>query len=79
MRRENSRQTKKSPLRPGYSEKPGRAAHIQQLNTQSTMQNRTVLFSCLFALHEGWAGNFYTIFARHGVKLYSQSGCDPRK
>ena len=39
-----------------------RAAHIQQLNTQSTMQNRTVLFSCLFALHEGWAGTFYTNF-----------------
>nr|DAO19995.1 MAG TPA: hypothetical protein [Caudoviricetes sp.] len=26
------------------------------------MQNRTVLFSCLFALHEGWAGTFYTNF-----------------
>ena len=76
MQREKSRQTKKSPLRLGYPEKPGRATHIQQLNTQSTMQNRTVVFSYLFWPHEAGTG---TIFARHGVKLYSQSGCDPRK
>jgi len=25
------------------------------------MQNRTVLFSCLFALHKGQAGTFYTL------------------
>nr|DAO60845.1 MAG TPA: hypothetical protein [Caudoviricetes sp.] len=34
---------------------------------------------CLYAhslLHEAEKG---TDFARHGVKLYSQCGCDPRK
>ena len=34
--------------------------------------------ACLPCMRGGRA-LFIPIFARHGVKLYSQSGCDPRK
>ena len=48
--------------------RPGKNHKIQQ--------QAALLFICPAPLHEAEKG---TDYARHGVKLYSQCGCDPRE
>ena len=48
--------------------RPGKNHKIQQ--------QAALLFICHAPLHEAEEG---TDYARHGVKLYSQCGCDPRE
>ena len=53
---------------------------MTQIRSKKARCIRTVLFSCLFALHEGRTGNFYAkIRPGQGVKTARRVGATPYK
>lgn len=59
--------------RSGRRMKRGRPGKTDKANSR---QQTVLLFICPAPPHEAEKG---TDYARHGVKLYSQCGCDPRE